>query len=280
MKKIKLKSTATLVMHWSQELYQQKPLDRYMKYLDLNEGEYLIKRCDDICDWYKEVILNRKMLIYDNVILNLISNKEPSQIVIIAAGMCPLSLKILQNYENRVSHIFEVDQSYMEQKTSIYNEFYPEHSDNVSCISCDITKPNILKHLKTQENFDFEKPQIVITEGISYYISPFELKKLIKIFASQERKNKFIMDYLIPFNEVDIDRRKIPRDIFETIQDHCDISTITSYSRKDIEKLFNENKWNLQEIYTLNNMEFQRKGKYKYFHTPSDGWIQIVNGNI
>jgi len=27
-------------------------------------------------------------------------------------------------------------------------------------------------------------------------------------------------------------------------------------------------------------MEFQRKGKYKYFHTPSDGWIQIVNGNI
>ena len=69
-------------------------------------------------------------------------------------------------------------------------------------------------------------------------------------------------------------------DIFETIQEHCDIPTITSYSRKDIEKLFKENKWNLQEIYTLNNMEFQRKGKYKYFHTPSDGWIQIVIGNI
>jgi len=35
MKKTKLKSTAALVMHWSQELYQQKPLDRYLKYLDL-----------------------------------------------------------------------------------------------------------------------------------------------------------------------------------------------------------------------------------------------------
>jgi O-methyltransferase involved in polyketide biosynthesis len=278
--KAKLQPTAALVMHWAEDLYQQKPFDHYLDYLDLTSGDDLLKRCNTICDWYNEVILNRKILIHDMAILSLLSNKEPTQIIIMAAGMCPLSLKILNKYQNKVSHVFEIDQSYMGEKSRIYEEFCPERSNQVSCLSMDITSPDFINQLKYHEHFETEKPKIVIAEGISYYLSVNDLKNIIINFSSPSTKNFFIMDYLVPFNEVNPERRYIPKDIFGVIQDHCQMSEITTYTRTDIENIMRDAGGNLQENYTLNNMEFQRKGQNRYFITPADGWVNCALGTL
>ncbi len=278
--KAKLDSTAALVMYWAEELYQQTPLDQYWDYLDLTKGKDLLKRCNEICNWYDEVILNRKILIQDAAISSLLSNSEPTQIIIMAAGMCPLSLKLLNKYQRKISHVFEIDKSYMEQKSRIYHEFCPEQSDQISCVSMDITSSDFINQLKYQEHFEIEKPQIVITEGISYYLSQKDLKKFIINFSSPTRKNYFIMDYLLPFVEVNLERRHIPKDIFGVIQEHCQTEAITTYTPNDIETILMEAGGNLEENYTLYNMEFKRKGHNRYFITPEDGWINCAIGKI
>lgn len=279
-KKAKLQPTAALVMHWAEELCQQKPLNGYLDYLDLNEGEELLKICNDICNWYHEVILNRKSIIYNMVVSSLISNLEPSQIVIMAAGMCPLSLKILHEYKNKVSHIFEIDQGYMKQKRRIYREFYPERSNQVTCVSMDITRPDLINQLQYQECFDIGKPQIIIAEGISYYLSSNELEKLMNNFSSSYNGNKFIMDYLLPFYQINNERRNIPQDIFRIIQEQCGIPEITTHTRDDIKKVLRGAGGHLHESFNLNEMEFKRKGRNRYFMNPDDGWIECALGTI
>ncbi|OPX80940.1 MAG: hypothetical protein A4E50_01317 [Methanosaeta sp. PtaB.Bin087] len=62
---LKLHPTASLVTLWSLPLYAGAgaQVREFLKMLDLSSGEGLLRRCNAICDWYGEVILNRKHFI-------------------------------------------------------------------------------------------------------------------------------------------------------------------------------------------------------------------------
>ncbi|HMK53910.1 MAG TPA: class I SAM-dependent methyltransferase [Methanobacteriaceae archaeon] len=279
--KYKLIPTAALVMHWAEELYQRKPANHFLDTLDLSAGDNILKECNETCNWYKEVILNRNNLIYHLISHQLLETQEKPQIVILAAGMCPLSINLLYQYGSKIAHIFEIDKAHMEKKSRIYKEMFPEYMNKLTCFSFDITRRDLINHLYHEEHFKIERPTLVIAEGISYYISPTDLKKLIIDFSSPQRMNRFIVDYQVPYNEVNDNKRHIPQNIFGIIRDHCQVPPpITTYTQNDLEYLFEEVWGKVDENYDLKNMEFLRKGKNEYFKTRKEGWIECVVGKI
>ena len=60
MDRLRLEPTAALVMQWSLKLYKEEPVLRFINQLDLSSGKNLYDKCHSVCDWYDEVILNRK----------------------------------------------------------------------------------------------------------------------------------------------------------------------------------------------------------------------------
>ncbi len=92
MYKLKLEPTAALVMAWALPLYQSGPVGDFVSQLDLSSGADLLCRCQAVCSWYGEVILNRKHFIRHLILKHLKAGSEPVQIILLAAGKSPLGL--------------------------------------------------------------------------------------------------------------------------------------------------------------------------------------------
>lgn len=270
---LKLSDTASLVMSWSMPLYK-KGLERsYIDCLDLSAGDALLMNCNEICPWYDEVILNRKHFIrrlVENVLQS--SHKRLWQIVIPAAGVSPLSLELLTGNATYVTRIFEIDLSKMEEKNALYRSLAPELHVKVRHITGDITAPTFIKVLKSA-GYRSELPTIVLLEGISYYISREDLRRLISIFRSEQQKNTIIIEYLFPCSSISAERREIPKGVFGTIKDHAGLQQISCYTADDIETLLEGVGGSIRAHYSQVDMELARTGTQIRFQRVQDGWI-------
>lgn len=277
---MKLDSTAALVMQWTSHFYKKYPACEFLKHLDLSKGNDLFKKCSDIFSEYNEVIANRKYII-NKLIRQIIGFEDKEfQIVILAAGMCPLALDLLAEENERISMVFEIDMEGMDEKKRIYHENFPEYSRKIKCISSDITSNEIISHLTAEEiNYNPKIPTIILAEGISYYLSKNNLFNLIKTFAN-ERNNYFIIEYLVPYNQVNNERRHIPEDIFNIIKKECDLSEISFYTKDELYNFFTEVGGDVVNHYNMSKMESERLGHNCLFKNSSDGWIECISANL
>ncbi len=89
--KLKLETTAALVMKWALPLYQKSPAIEFVNRLDLSSGTELYEKCRSVCDWYDEVILNRKSFIKHLIEQRLTGDERKYQLIILAAGKSPMA---------------------------------------------------------------------------------------------------------------------------------------------------------------------------------------------
>ena len=168
---LKLHPTASLVTLWSLPLYAGAGAQvlEFLKMLDLSSGEGLLRRCNDICDWYGEVILNRKHFI-KRTAKGLIAGREgPVQIVILASGKSPLALELLVEEGSRISGVFEVDLAGMEEKARLYSRLLPPGAGMLRCLEADVAGSDLAERL-AEGGFNPDAPAIFVMEGISYYL--------------------------------------------------------------------------------------------------------------
>ena len=270
---LKLSDTAALVMSWSMPLYKQGHARSYVDRLDLSAGDALLMSCNEVCSWYDEVILDRKHFmrcLIENVLRA--SNEGPWQIVIPAAGVSPLSLELLTGNASRIARIFEIDISDMEKKNAVYRSIVPDLYSKVKHITGDITAPNFVQTLKSAGHRS-ELPTIILLEGISYYISREDLRRLIGIFRSEQQKNTIIIEYLFPCSSISEERREIPKRVFGTIKDHAWLQHINCYTADDIETLLQGIGGTAIVHYSQGDMELARTGTQIRFQRIRDGWI-------
>ncbi len=270
---LKLSDTASLVTSWSMPLYKQGLARSYIDCLDLSAGDALLMNCNEICPWYDEVILNRKyfiMCLVESVLQS--SDERLWQIVIPAAGVSPLSLELLTGNATYVTRIFEIDLSKMEEKNALYRSLAPELHVKVRHITGDITAPTFIEVLKSA-GYRSELPTIVLLEGISYYISREDLRRLIGIFRSEQQKNTIIIEYLFPCSSISEERREIPRGVFGMIKDHARLQHISCYTADDIEMLLMGVGGSVRAHYSQQDMEQARTGIQIRFQRVQDGWI-------
>lgn len=169
MDKLRLEPTAALVMQWALRLYNEEAILRFVSRLDLSSGKTIFDKCHSVCNWYDEIILNRKSFIKHLIEQELCAAKQEYQLVFLAGGKSPLPIEILFRYSPKVYRIFEIDVSGMEEKNRLYLELFPEYLEKLKCINADIASPDILDVLnRTEIGYRTDLPTIILMEGISY----------------------------------------------------------------------------------------------------------------
>ncbi len=278
-----LGSTSALVILWAMKIYKDYPSKKFLKHLDLSEGDALLEQCNFICNWYDEVIINRKYLI-NQIIHNKIDDLNSNcQIVILGSGMSPLPLEIIDKYGDKVDSIFEIDQDHMEYKKQIYSTYFPEISSKIKLISSKIDENTDLDALlgEFKNQYDVNLSTIIVAEGISYYISKEILKKLAMDFKSSNNQNLFILEYLVRYNEIKgQEHRYIAENVFNLIQERCNVPEINKYSEKEVYELFEELNCKMISHFDMSDMEKIRKKHNEYFSTSKPGWIEIIIAKI
>ena len=277
MDKLKLEPTAALVMAWALPLYEKGPVGEFVRQLDLSSGADLFCRCQAACDWYGEVILNRKHFIRHQIAEHLRAH-ERSQVVLLAAGKSPLGLELLLQCSSQISRVFEVDLAGMAEKEALYKRTAPEVADRLRCITADIASESLQEEL-CRAGYRRDIATIVVLEGISYYISEEALKRIIFSFRSSG-KSIFILEYLLPCDFVEPSRRMIPRTIFSLIKESTGQKEIRCYSDEDLRQIFLEAGGRVAAYHSMQEMERQRTGRNEYFDTPGLGWIKCLEAEF
>ncbi len=280
LKKLRLHPTAALVMLWSLPLFAGGPVPvrQFVEMLDISSGKDLLRKCDAICDWYREVILNRKHFIKLLVESLLAESDDEVQIVILAAGKSPLALELILENPAKIAKILEVDLAGTEEKKRLYSRLTPDSAEKLRCLTANIASDDLLDQL-TGEGFDPVAPAIVLMEGISYYLPEKDLEKIVSKFRFG-RRNRFIVEYLVPCSEVKAARREIPKSIFSLIQKEAETDGTRCYTELELSSLFRRSGGREISCTDMSEMELMRLGQNRYFCETGDGWIECFLGSI
>jgi hypothetical protein len=276
-----LEPTAALVMLWARDLYRTGSAARFYSRLDLAAGVRMKRECNGICPWYGQVVLNRKWFIRHLVTGVIETAGGPSQIIIPAAGKSPLALELLDTCGEKIASVTELDITGMEEKEDLYRQAAPGHAGKIRCVPADLYDlPGTTRAIRDAGRYDPEFPTVVITEGISYYIPPAILSGIIQLFASGERKNLAVLDYLLPCRLVREERRRFPRGIWKIINRDCNPDGTVTYSPEEMEHALSLAGCDRVMQHTMHGIELHRTGTNRFFPTVSDGWIQIAEGRL
>ena len=274
---LRLAPTAALVMRWALPLYEKNPAQRFVEQLDLSGGEQLYSGCSAICPWYGEVIQNRKYFI-KKIIERQLDIRNPSQLLVLAAGQSPVALELSLERPSQISSAFEVDVSGMEEKARLYAETFPGVQGKLLCLAGDITSEGLLPLLE-RTGYAKDDASIVLLEGISYYLPKPTLQELISRFGSGG-KNIIIIEYLLPCSKVEPSRRQVPREIFSLIRRSAGLEEISCYTREGLGRIFREAGGKLLESWSMKEMELARCEENRYFPRDGLGWIECVMGRM
>lgn len=274
---IRLEPTAALVMRWAMPLYRAGIAGRFVESLDLAAGRDLYDRCSAVCDWYGEVILNRKHCIGSLIRRHLAGMGEETRIVILAAGRSPLGLELAADGSLPTVSIVEVDIAGMEEKATLYRAIDPVSSRRIRCLTGDITAPDIRELLGRELS---GAPSIVLLEGISYYLPEQNLAEILSACRSADLSNRFVLEYLLPCDAVRPERRSIPRGVFRIIRESAGLAAIRVYAPGEVDRIVETSGGAVDAHYRMNRMELLRTGENRYFPGEADGWIACCTGRI
>lgn len=272
MKKSKnISSTSAMVLVWlGKKFYTHANTLKYFNHLDLTEGELLAKELTSIWDSYDEVIKNRKFAI-KHFAFDFLSKNTKAQVVILAAGLDPLSVEIASYFPE--AKIFDTDMDNMQIKKDLVNQ--TTDVDNVQFVTADITKSENFKNSLIQSGWEKNKNTLLIAEGITYYLNEEDLWEMPKCFSSSDNSNAFIMEYMLPLSLVDEKFCHIPMAVFEKLSKIFNLNEITEYTEDIIEKRLLEINGKLQTTWSFLDMEKNRTNKQKLFHKKEEGWVQV-----
>jgi len=273
----KLKPTAvdSLLAGMNRERSKSDRLRDYFANVDLSSGKELFSELSKICDWYDEVIENKRHFVNNSIREILEASNEEHLVIILAAGNYPHSLEILHEYCDKVNRIIEIDKDGMEEKQELYDRFFPECAEKTKCISADITSKTILDVVSQLINEYYQKmPCLVLLDNASYFLKIADIQNIISSFKSSNKRNTLILESLRPFNLVSPERRKIPESIFNSIRTTDRESILTSLNHHTLAGIFNEIEGTLKKSSDLVKMEKERVGENKLFNSPEEGWLE------
>jgi O-methyltransferase involved in polyketide biosynthesis len=252
-------------------MYQEPVVLDYVRSLDLSSADDLWGDCYRVCPWYGEVILNRKHHIRSRVEEWLLSDPHNRQVVILGAGMDPLSLSLLQCHSSCL--VFEIDQADSATKLDICSKLSIDVG-RLHGIRSDVCSPELIDRL-TKDGLRPEGPTYVVLEGISYYLRRQELERVL--LRIKELGNvTVILEYLVPTNQVSPRSRRIPEKVFGAIARRCGVRAIKRYAHDDASALIKTLDGKELGQWDMKDMEVERRGENSYFVEGPDGWIECV----
>ena len=112
-------------------------------------------------------------------------------------------------------------------------------------------------------------------EGISYYLSEKVLNGILRLFKTENKKNRVILEYLVSQDLVSKKGASYAKKIFDIISEDIGLVEITRYNQTKIKKTIETLNGSLLKILTMKEMEWKRTGKNIFFKRSKSGWIEI-----
>ena len=270
----KISDSSALVLLWARDAYTTPPARRYMELLDMNSGQDLYQRCSVIFKDYDKVIEFRKWTV-KKLVERAVSDNDRVQVIILGSGLAPLGLELQATYRDtgKSLKIFEVDIENLPLKQELTARVDPDANEQMTYITMDVTSPNLFTELERQGWSPNEGATLVIMEGLSYYLDKDSLKQVVLGLGKLSPKAFVLMDYLIFDEEIRVDFRAIPEDVFGIIAEYSSISCIRRYNLEELQGLAD---WELREHYNLHRIEHAVTGVNRIFKQPDWGWIELV----
>jgi O-methyltransferase involved in polyketide biosynthesis len=271
---IHISGTSALVLLWGgKDAYKSKLAQKYLEQLDLSSGYELYDECSKIWEPYHEILRNRKFGIF-NFVESILSENSDYQVVILAAGIAPLSLDIIEKFPE--VKVFDLDIDNMQTKKELFEEVSEGRLENgIQFIESDITDINILKQNLTEHGWNKNKKSIVIAEGISYYITEDELWNTFSLFQTNDKSNFIILESRVPAEKVCEERRDIQERVWEYLTNALTLKFVTRYYDEKIKEHADKINAEIIQKYTMKDVEKLRFGKNEIFMTDDSGWIEI-----
>lgn len=271
---IHISGTSALVLLWGgKEAYKSKLAQKYLEQLDLSSGHELYNECRKIWEPYHEILRNRKFGVF-NFVESILKQNTNAQVVILAAGIAPLSLDIIERFPD--AKVFDVDIENMPMKKKLFDEVSEGRFNNsVHFIKSDITSKDILKQSLINHDWDKNKKSIVIAEGISYYITEDELWNAFSLFQSQDRSNFIILESRVPQEKVCEERRDIQERVWEYLTNALTLKFVTRYFDEKVKEYADKINAEVIEKQTMKDIELLRFGTNETFPADDSGWIEV-----
>jgi O-methyltransferase involved in polyketide biosynthesis len=278
-KRTAMQPSAALVMIMAEPLYKEGITKKFMNELDLSSGIRLKEKCDSVCPWYGEVVLDRKYLVHHLASAHIASSHLPCRVVIPAAGMSPLALQLVSEWnDEKLTEVIEFDLAGMQDKNKIYRRLVPHELHRLKSLTADISSEREINLIIPDT--DLKTFTILILEGITYYLPPDTISRLICHFSSHNRRNRAIIEYTQPCGDFSPERQQLPKGIFRCIMDACGLDRIYPYRISDIEHFVTMAGGEVVHQYSLTEMEKMRTGKNKYFPRIEDGWKWCADAEL
>lgn len=267
---------SSLKIRLCSDSYPVEIIHSYVQKLDLNKVEGTYKSLIKACNWYPEIVLNKKHYLKQNISHIFDLSEQKHLIIIPFAGKDPVALEILTRYYDKIDKVIEIDTSGMDEKKKLYHEFNSVLSAKIKCITADITNQKTFGVLSSLlHEYYRNHPTIIVLQDYTSFISRKDLENLIGNLKSKLKNNVIILDYLIPCEGTENKKREISLKINEVFNKEFGIDRIESYTQQSMDEIFAKN--NAEKLSESNMMleEKSRKGKNEFFNSMEESWIQF-----
>lgn len=271
---MKISATSTLVLNWTDHnVWQSEETFIYSSKLDLSEGEPLFKLfSDEETFMHMQAVSGRKYFMKQRITLFLEELKtrgESGQVIILAAGLAPLSIEIASLFPSCL--VFDVDQYLMAEKKDLVNGI----PSNIEFIECDITDIDALSENLLNHGFKSDAPTIAVMEGIIYYL-PTDSFKNILIFLNNNNM-VFAGDFCLKPELVSEKTRYYLTDVFSKIKAEVQLDFINFYSPEEITTLLSDAGYKNINLSNMQQIQEERVGETNPFTEKNSSWVMNIS---
>ena len=270
-----ISDTSALVLNFtSPDIWKSKNARVYFDKLDLSSADDLLKMFDEEELYMQtQLVSNRKYFVRKKIIEFLEKNNSQNhsaQVIILAAGIAPLSVEIASLFPT--CKVFDIDKYQMQDK----NKFLDNLCPNIQFIEVDITDLQGLTTKLTALGWNEHEPSLLVMEGIIYYISENDLKSIFNKFAPVAG---LIGDFCLKPEWVNEKTRKFGVDVFRKIKETTGVEYTNFYDPLHFTGLLKKCGFSNPEIITMNLIQFERTGKLAPFNNDDSGWIILISSS-
>lgn len=270
---MKISATSALVLNWTEnKLWQSAEALAYDARLDLSEGKPLLNLFSEHENFmHTQIVSSRKFFVRNKVIAflnDLQRQNKQGQVLILAAGLAPLSLEIAALFPT--NRIFDVDKYHMPEKEKLVDGM----PANISFIECDITDVSKLNELLQKEGFRPDEPTIAVLEGITYYLTDAALRGILLYLSGN--KTVVVGEFGLKPELVNEKTRFHQEDVFSKIKQQVKLDFITYYSDEEIKGLLESAGYKSIEFTNFQLIQAERTGNEFPFSSPNSSWIKAI----
>lgn len=275
--KLTVASTSALVLSVTKNLYTDGWSREYISRIDFSTVEKLAEELCNITPLFHDVLMLRKRMVR-HLVTQLMLQHPRRQVCILGAGLDPLGLKIAEDFPTHLKAIYEIDNTYVQEKQELYASISFD-DDRLYHLQADMTNIPQLMLTLINAGYNPDEPTLIVFEGIMHYISEEQFLRIMRAFCSRTRNNAVVMDYMLQNEDLPFNFVSRANDILDVLGNAIGMP-LRQFSRKKILNLLSLLEAEIFDVYDMQATEYILNGRNKMYHLRGEGMLEMTAFSI